>query len=130
MERNFCLLIACSFSLLANENFWFSYRGVNENQQIVYEEKFISPHMDYTKKLQPEFLCQIDIKKEKYQSTYNYLSENFDKLFECFYPMSTRVNNIGYIETKGILERVEITILPTQFTVDFKDEFANISVLR
>jgi len=75
-------------------------------------------------------LCQLDIKKKQYQSTTHFLNENFDKLLKCFYPMSTKVTNYTLIETKGVIERTVLTIIPTKFTVDFKDDFANINVLR
>ena len=75
-------------------------------------------------------LCQLDVKKKKYQSTSHYLNENFDDVLECFYCMSTKVVNYTLIETKGMIERTVLTIIPTKFTVDFKDDFANIKTIK
>lgn len=75
-------------------------------------------------------LCKIDAIKTKYQSIEHFLNQNFDKLLFCFYPMSTQVINKTLVESKGMDERSILTITPTKFTVDFKDEFANIIILR
>ena len=77
-----------------------------------------------------KFFCKIDVKKKNTQSIEHFLNENFDKLLDCFYPMSSKVTNYTLIETKGMLERTVLTIIPTKFTVDFKDDFANINILR
>ncbi|WP_024954727.1 hypothetical protein [Sulfurospirillum arcachonense] len=130
MERNFCLLIFFTCNLISSENFWFSYKSATTNKQIVYEERNISPLMLDSKNDKYKFLCKIDTQKKQYQSTLHFLNENFNKLLPCFYPMSTQVISRTLIETKGVLDRSVLTITPTQFTVDFKDQFANISVLR
>lgn len=75
-------------------------------------------------------LCQVDILKKQYQSTQHYLNENFDKILSCFYHMNTQVVNHTLIETKGVIERTVLTITPTKFTVDFKDDFANIKTIK
>jgi len=75
-------------------------------------------------------LCQLGVKKKQYQSTSHYLNENFDDVLECFYSMSTKVVNYTLIETKGMIERTVLTIIPTKFTVDFKDDFANIKTIK
>jgi len=97
---------------------------------IVYEERNISPQMQEVDKNDYKSLCQLDAKKNKYQSTEHFLNENFDSLLECFYPMSTKVVNHTLIEMKGVIERTVLTITPTKFTVDFKDDFANIKTIK
>ena len=130
MARDFCLLIIFTCSLFGSENFWFSYKIATDNKIIVYEEKNISPQMQRVDTKKYTHFCQIDILKKKYQSTQHYLNENFDKLLTCFYPMSTKVVNHTLIETKGVIERTVLTIIPTKFTVDFKDDFANIKTIK
>ncbi len=77
-----------------------------------------------------KLLCKINTPKKKHQSTSHFLNEQFDQLLTCFYPMSTQVFNKTLVELKGVDESIILTIIPTKFTVDFKDEFANINVLR
>lgn len=86
--------------------------------------------MQDSEKLAYQQLCKIDTTKKESQSTIIFLNKYFDKLLTCFYPMSTQVHNKTLVELKGIDERSTLTITPTKFTVDFKDEFANINVLR
>ena len=130
MARNFCLLIIFTCSLFGRENFWFSYKIATENKTIVYEEKNISPQMQSVNKKKYKHFCKINSLKKQYQSTQHYLNENFDKLLICFYPMNTQVVNYTLIETKGVIERTVLTIIPTKFTVDFKDDFANINIIK
>ncbi len=75
-------------------------------------------------------MCKLDIVKKQYQSKEHFLNENFGKLLECFYPMSTKITNHTLIETKGVIDRTVLTIIPTKFTVDFKDDFANIKTIK
>lgn len=77
-----------------------------------------------------KFLCKIDAIRKEYQSTTHFLNQHFAKLLTCFYPMSTQVINKTLVELKGMDESSVLTITPTRFTVDFKDEFANINILR
>ena len=130
MARNFCLLIIFTCSLFANENFWFSYKTAIDNKVIAYEERNISPQMQSVDLKEYKFLCRLNIKKKQYQSTEHFLNENFDRVLECFYSMSTKVVNHTLIETKGVIERTVLTIIPTKFTVDFKDDFANINTIK
>jgi len=130
VARNFCLLIIFTCSLFASENFWFSYKIATDNKLVVFEEKNISPQMQAVDVTEYKSLCQLNIKKKQYQSTSHYLNENFDEVLKCFYSMSTKVVNYTLIETRGMIERTVLTIIPTKFTVDFKDDFANINVLR
>ena len=130
MERNFCLLILFSCSLFGSENFWFSYKVATENKILVYEERNISPFMQDSEVSEYKSLCRIDAIKEEHQSTEKFLNQHFAKLLTCFYPMSTQVINKTLVELKGMDESSVLTITPTRFTVDFKDEFANINILR
>lgn len=74
--------------------------------------------------------CKIDFAKKDSQLTIDFLNEHFDHLIACFYPMSTQVHNKTLFELEGMSEKSILTVTPTKFTVDFKDEFANINVLR
>jgi hypothetical protein len=130
VARDFCLLIIFTCSLFANENFWFSYKIATDNKVIVYEERNISPQMQSVDVKEYKSLCQLNIKKKQYQSTEHFLNENFDRVLECFYSMNTKVVNHTLIETKGVIERTVLTIIPTKFTVDFKDDFANIKTIK
>lgn len=129
MERNFCLLIFFTCSLYTSENFWFSYRVDTQNKIIVYEEINISPLMQIFSDDKYSFLCKIDAKKTKYQSTKSFLNEHLEKLLSCFYPMSTQIFDKTLTTLNGVNESSVITITPTKFKVDFNDEFANIGVL-
>lgn len=130
MARDFCLLIIFTCNLFASENFWFSYKIATDNKLVVFEERNISPQMQAVDVTEYKILCQLNTKKKQYQSTSHYLNENFDDVLECFYPMSTKVVNYTLIETKGMIERTVLTIIPTKFTVDFKDDFANIKTIK
>jgi len=130
VARNFCLLIIFTCSLFANENFWFSYKTAIDNKVIVYEERNISPLMQSADMKEYKYLCQLNIKKKQYQSTEHFLNENFERVLECFYHMNTKVVNHTLVETKGVIERTVLTIIPTKFTVDFKDDFANIKTIK
>ena len=130
MERNFCLLILFTCSLYASESFWFSYKIATQNKTIVYEERNISPSMQLSFNDEYNFLCKIKTTKKKFQSTKHFLDEHFDKLLTCFYPMSTQVFDKTLVELKGVDENSVLVVIPIKFTVDFKDEFANISVLN
>lgn len=131
MERNFCLLILLTCNLFANENFWFSYRVVTENKEIIFEERNISPLMEYSKESSVSHLCSVAIKKvNKYEPILDVLNKNYNKILPCFYPLSTKMTNRTYVENGGVLETTELIILPVKFTVDFNDQFANINLLR
>ena len=129
MERNLCLLIFFCCSLFASENFWFSYRVITEDKTVVYEERYISPHMTSLSEDLATVSCKTTIEKNKKQSTIMLLNENFDELLQCFYPMSSRLINRTLIENQGVREIIELTIVPIEFTVDFKDQFATIIIL-
>ena len=74
--------------------------------------------------------CRVKIPKKTDESTIHYLNRNFNKLLPCFYPYSSKIVNRTYLELKGIDERSVLTIAPVKFTVDFKDQFANINILK
>ncbi len=130
MARNFCLLALICSTLFASENFWFSYKITTQNHIITSEERNISPVMMVDKNVQKEFLCRLVNIKTKEQTSQDFLNEKYEDLLECFYPSNSRIAFYSNIELKGVLEENELTILPTKFTVDFKDEFANIYLLR
>ncbi len=44
--------------------------------------------------------------------------------------MSAKVENYTIIKIDGVLERTVVTIAPVRFTVDFKDDFATIEVIK
>lgn len=69
-------------------------------------------------------LCKLDIPKKEHQSTQQYLNKHFEELLSCFYPMRTQVYDKTLVELNGVAENNVFTILPTQFTVDFKGKFA------
>jgi len=130
VARNLCLLVAFTCSLAAGDGFWFSYKIVTQNKLVVFEERNISPQMQIVDTKKYAKLCHLNIAKKQYQSTQHFLNENFDKLLECFYPMKSIVVNHTLVELKGMIERTSLTITPTKFTVDFKDDFANIRTIK
>lgn len=77
-----------------------------------------------------EYVCTISQKKPQNQTTLKYLEENFNSLIECFYGSSSRVLAQGKMTENSIKDEVQLTVGPLRFTVDFKDESANISLLR
>lgn len=77
-----------------------------------------------------ERLCSLKLKKQKHQSTHDFLNENFFKILPCFYKMNTQAINQTTVESKGVLEKSTIIINPVKFTVDFKDQFANINIVK
>ncbi|MBL0687263.1 MAG: hypothetical protein JJV95_04175 [Sulfurospirillum sp.] len=130
MARNFWLLTIFTCGLFGAESFWFSYKVATENRTVVYEERNISSLMQVVDVKKYKFLCQLDVSKKKYRSAEYFLNKNFDKLLECFYPMSTNVVNYTVIETKGIIEKTVLIIIPTKFIVEFKGQFANIKTIE
>lgn len=129
MARNLCLLILCSCNLFASENFWFSYRVVTENKSVIYEQRYLSPHMTPLQEKLKKVICKTNIKKNTTQSTLKLLNENFDELLHCFYPMNAKVLNRTLVENSAVLELTDMNIRPIEFTVDFKDQFANITII-
>jgi len=131
VARNLCLLIAFTCSLAAaDEGFWFSYKIVTQDKLVVFEERNISPQMQIVDTKKYTKLCRLDIAKKQHQSTQHFLNESFDTLLECFYPMKSIVVNHTLVELNGMIERTALTIIPTKFTVDFKDDFANIKAIK
>lgn len=96
---------------------------------VIYEERNISPLMTDTNAFSAKYLCQVQIKKDKFQSSKHYLNTHFARILECFYPFSSKVTNQTLIELQGIKETSELIISPLRFTVEFNDQFANISLL-
>lgn len=130
MARDFCLLIIFSCSLFGSESFWFSYQVAVENKMVVYEQKNVSAVMQVADSSDYRFLCSLDASKKSTLPTQQYLNKNFAQLLGCFYPMSAKVENYTIIKIDGVLERTVVTIAPVRFTVDFKDDFATIEVIK
>ncbi len=129
MERNLCILILLSAILNAKGFFWFSYRIITHNKIITYEEKNISPHMieGNFKKLST---CVVKINNAKSDSNLHLLNKNFNKILPCFYPYGSRILSKTDSFIGGIEDINELVIPPTKFTVDFKDQFANITIVK
>lgn len=128
MERNLCLLILFCSSLLASEDFWFSYRVITEDKYVVYEERYISPRMTVSPSQFPVYICNTQIKKNANQSTAILLNQNFDEVLACFYAQDTRLVANTTVTRQGVREIIEFTVLPASFTVEFKDQFAIIKI--
>lgn len=128
MERNLCLLILFCSSLLASEDFWFSYRVITEDKYVVYEEIYISPRMTVSLQKSPFYTCNTQIKKKSNQSTAILLNQHFDEVLACFYAQDTRLVANTTVTRRGVREIIEFTVLPTSFTVDFKDQLAIIKI--
>ena len=74
-------------------------------------------------------LCHINEKKAKKQSTYEYLGKNKEALLECFAKKNVQVYDVTREKSFQANSNTEVIIAPIRFTVDFKDEFANIYLL-
>ncbi|MBE0492564.1 MAG: hypothetical protein IBX44_10010 [Sulfurospirillum sp.] len=130
MARNLCLLVCAATATLASESFWFSYQITTTNQIMTSEERNISPAMMQQNSLKQYYLCKIPNTKKPLQTSLDFLNNTYETLLECFYPEKSRIAFYSQIQTQGMLEENELTILPQRFTVDFKDEFAIINTLK
>ncbi len=129
MERNFLLLALFLSNLFGGDTFWFSYRSVTSNSALIFEQKNISPlSIPYIGK--KSFTCKVKISSEKYSSKLDKLNKNFYKILPCFYRVGAKVTSQSETTLKNIKDTIELIIVPTRFIVDFKDDFANISVLK
>ena len=129
MERNLLLLIFFSNILFASDIFWFSYRNVTRNNAIVYEEKNISP-ITISFKGKKSSTCRVKLNLNNCGSKLNCLNKNFFKILHCFYKSDIKITSQSELSTKDIKAEVELIIVPTRFIVDFKDDFANITILK
>jgi len=129
VERNLFLLTFLYGIVLGSDAFWFSYRSVTLNHALIYEEKNISPlTIPFSGK--KTFACRVKIKKSTHISILKSLNDNFYKILPCFYSSVAKVTSQSKTTLKGSRDEVELIIVPTRFTVDFKDDFANISILK
>ena len=129
MARNFLLLISLANTLFCSDVFWFSYKIVTANSVVIYEEKNIAPVMlPYSGK--NIFLCNVDLTNYNSTSKHLFLKTNFDKILPCFYKSKSHLIAWNENRQKVSYDRVELIVEPIRFTVDFKDEFATISLVR
>ena len=129
MERNFLLLILLLFSpLVSGEQFVFSARISTDNHLLRTQEFSISPLM-VPLHVKGESLCTLTVKREKDESTKAYLFRNENELFECFLKENVHVYDDVFQSRYLAQTTTHIKVLPVRFTVEFKDEFANISLL-
>jgi flagellar motility protein FlgQ len=126
VARNFCILILLFSHVYASENFWFSYKITTQKNMTTSQQRNISPVMVYKKNDGKKFLCRFFAKKTKEQSTYSFLKQHISKLIDCFYNTDVKVVSYTQSKLKSIQDSNELIIIPVKFTVDFKDEFANI----
>jgi hypothetical protein len=126
VARNFCILILLFSHIYASENFWFSYKITTQKNMATSQQRNISPVMVYKKDEVKKFLCRFFAKKSKGQSTYSFLKQHTSKLIDCFYNTDVKVISFTKSSLRSIQDSNELIIIPVKFTVDFKDEFANI----
>lgn len=129
MERNLLLLILFCKILLGSDTFWFSYRSVTLNHALIYEEKNISP-LTIPFNGKKSSTCRVKIKNSTHFSTLKQLNDNFFKILPCFYRSASKVTSQSQNTLDGMRDEVELIIVPTRFIVDFKDDFANIIILK
>ncbi len=129
MERNFFLLILFLGLALGSDTFWFSYKSVTLNKTLIYEQKHISPlTIPYLGKSLST--CRVKIQIKKCYSKLECLNLNFYKILPCFYGSTAKVTSQTQVTLDGIKDETELIIVPTRFIVDFKDDFANITILK
>lgn len=76
-----------------------------------------------------KYLCSLEAKKEKNETTQDYLIKHQNALFECLLKENVQVFD-DVSQTRYLAQtKTHIKVLPVRFTVDFKDEFANITLL-
>ncbi len=130
MERDFLLLILFSVvSLFGGDAFWFSYRSVTSKQALIYEEKNISPLM-IEKDFEKSFTCKVKLKNLSSETALERLNDNFYDILPCFYRVAVKVTSQSENSIYNQNDTTEMIITPTRFIVDFKDDFANITVLN
>jgi len=129
VERNLLLLVVLSNTLIASDTFWFSYRSVTSKKVLIYEQKNIAPlSVPYVGKISST--CRVKVSKKKYNSILTRLNKNFFKILPCFYGVGSQVTSQTTTTLKDVDDVVELIIIPTRFIVDFKDDFASISILK
>ena len=78
----------------------------------------------------PLFTCKLKIKKDKNVSVLEVLNRNFYKILPCFYKVAVKVTAMSTNTLYNLKDEAEMIITPTRFIVEFKDDFANITVLN
>ncbi|MCF6172635.1 MAG: hypothetical protein L3J44_02455 [Campylobacteraceae bacterium] len=115
---------------MASDTFWFSYRSVTLNQTLIYEEKNIAP-LTVPYKGDVASICKVKISLKKYGTTMlSKLNTNFFKILPCFYGAGSKITSQSTSTLNSMNDTVELIIIPTRFIVDFKDDFANITILK
>jgi hypothetical protein len=129
VERNLLLLIVLLGNLISSDTFWFSYRSVTSKKALIFEQKNIAPlSIPYTGKISST--CKVKISKKKYDSVLTRLNKNFFKILPCFYGVGSQITAQSQTTLNSVDDTVELIIVPTRFIVDFKDDFANITILK
>ena len=129
MERNFLLLVLFLNLLIGSDTFWFSYKSVTLDKVLIYEEKNISP-------LTVPFVgkqistCRVKTESKKSLSKLQLLNINFDNILPCFYKTTAKITSQSQVTLDGLRDEVELIIAPVRFIVDFKDDFASITILK
>lgn len=129
MERNFCLLALCVSFAFSSDTFWFSYRSVTHNKALIYEEKNISP-LSIPFEGDSTSTCRVKVESKNCNSKLECLNRNFYKILPCFYKVASKVTAQSQVSLNNTKDDIELIITPTRFIVDFKDDFANITVLK
>ena len=129
MERNLLLLVLLLSNLISSDTFWFSYRSVTSKKALICEQKNIAPLVvPYSGKIASA--CKVKVSKKRYNSTLTRLNKNFFKILPCFYGVGSQITSQSTSALKDVDDVVELIIVPTRFIVDFKDDFANITILK
>lgn len=135
MERNFFLLIYLllfNTFLVAYDAFSYSAKITTHNHIVTHQEFSLSPLMiqknswDNTQKS----FCKINKKKLESETAYNYLLASNSSLLECFLGKEIRVYGYDNYKQKLADTNTHFFIRPIRFTVDFKEDFANIYLLN
>lgn len=132
MARNFFLLVLLSAFLNGYECFSYSAKVSTKNNIITYQEFSLSPLMvqeGFWKNPQKTF-CKIHQKKLDNQTTYDYLLSVNSALLECFTTKDVKVYGYDDYKQKLMDTNTIFFIHPIRFTVDFKEDFANIYLLN
>ena len=129
MKRDLLLSVLILSSLFGSDTFWFSYRSVTLDKVLVYEEKNISPLLVpfIGKRIST---CRVKISGKKSLSKLQLLNKNFDNLLPCFYKTTVKVTSQSQVRLNSMRDEVELVIAPVRFIVDFKDDFAKITILK
>lgn len=131
MERNLLLLVLSTF-LFGGDSFYYWAKITTKNSVVVRQEFSVSPIMNKEKLTNntKQFLCTIKQKKTNNQTSYDYLQKAQSQLFECFLGQNLKVYGYDDYKQKLMDTSTIFFIHPIRFTVDFKEDFANIYLLN